>query len=88
MSPQTVQIEVTFDEEAAMPGEDFVHVKMSAAGEKLAHNGPLRVAGSRYDFTFKAGESQRVTRNFDWDRVLKHHVVDGEALFELAAEQE
>jgi hypothetical protein len=65
-------------------GEDFVHVKLSAAGEKLAGSNPLRVVTGTKDFTFKAGEAQRVTRAFEWERVLSQQYRDGECLFELA----
>jgi hypothetical protein len=67
-----------------MRGEDFVHVRLSAAGEKLADGAPVHIGGGNYHFTFHPGESQRVTRAFDWVRVLSNEQIDGEPMFELA----
>jgi len=68
-------------------GEDFVEVKLTPHGEALAAGGPLAIAGGRYSFAFRAGETQRVTRAYDWEVVLKNIARDGEPLFQLAAER-
>lgn len=64
-------------------GEDFVHVKLSPLGEKLAGEHEM-VVSDHSVFRFKAGETQRVTRAFDWEKVLKNQHQDGEPLFMLA----
>ena len=66
-----------------MRGEDFVHVKLSPAGEKLAAGGELRVVSASKDMTFNAGETRRVTRAFEWEKVLSHLQHEGESLFVL-----
>ena len=68
-----------------MAGEDFVHVKLSAAGEKLAgEGGTVQIANGRSHFTFKSGEAQRIARAYDWNHFLQHERVGGEPLFEIA----
>ena len=70
-----------------MRGEDFVHVRLSEAGERIADGAPVHIGGSSYHFTFQPGEAQRVTRAFEWERVLSHEQINGELLFELADEK-
>ena len=64
--------------------QDFVKVKLTALGERLAGEGELLVIEGRHEFTFKAGQVRDdITRAFDWDKVLKTQNRDGEPLFEL-----
>jgi hypothetical protein len=66
-----------------MAGEDFVHVKQSAAGEKLAGDGKqVRISHARVHMTFKVGETQRVTKAYEWNHILRHKTDGGEAIFE------
>ncbi|HWR37010.1 MAG TPA: hypothetical protein VN622_14200 [Clostridia bacterium] len=70
-----------------MAGEEMVHVRLSASGIERAGEGTLRMYGSRYAFEFTPGEVQRVTRSFDWAKVLSNEVNEsGEPLFELAVD--
>jgi len=62
---------------------DWVWVKLNAKGEEIAKGEPLTVAGAIYQFTFKPGEPQRVTRAFDWGHVLSREHFNGEKIFEL-----
>ncbi len=63
--------------------KDFVKVRLSAAGEKLADGGPLTIANARSHFTFKAGEVQEVTRAYEWRAFLSQETFNGEPIFEL-----
>lgn len=72
-----------------MAGEDFVKVKLSAAGVKFANGGPVRIVDGQHTFEFEAGQVREdITRAFDWPKVLKNASVDGEPLFELVDEDE
>jgi hypothetical protein len=66
-----------------MQGKDFVNVRLNELGEKLAGGSPMVLTGSKHSFTFKAGESQPVTRVLEWERVLSKEHHDGEPIFEL-----
>lgn len=71
-----------------MAGEDFVHVKLSAAGEKLAGEGKqVRLLHGRAHFLFTVGQSQRVTRAYEWNVLLRNEVFEGEPIFEIAVEE-
>jgi hypothetical protein len=76
-----------------MAKEDFVNVRITQFGEryiKECGGGPLRVhEGGRLgsEFAFMPGESQRVTRAVDWDRVLRNQHINGQALFEIVEEE-
>lgn len=61
---------------------DFVEVKLSAAGERAA-GGKITLVGPRYHFTFEPGVAQRVSKAYDWEVVLRNELVDGEPMFEL-----
>jgi len=67
-------------------GSDFVQVRLTELGTKLAEGNCVRVHSGPHDFVFKPGEIQRVTRAFDWERVLQNQLIDGQPLFELAPE--
>ena len=68
---------------------DFVKVKLSEHGEKYAGKGGyVTVIHGRHEFHFKTGETQEVTRAFEWEKVLKTELVDGEPLFELVVEEQ
>ena len=68
---------------------DWVNVRLSEFGErylKETGGGSLAVhEGS--GFVFKPGESVRVTRAFDWARVLQTQHINGHALFEVVPDQ-
>lgn len=64
--------------------KDFVKVKLSAAGERLADGAPLSIANARWHFTFTPGESVEVTRVLEWESFLALEALNGEPLFELA----
>jgi hypothetical protein len=66
-----------------MAGEDFVEIKLTAHGEKVADGAPLQVCDGGRLFAIAPGETLRVTRAFDWERILRDHRIDGELLFEL-----
>jgi hypothetical protein len=61
---------------------DYVTVRLSEVGKKLAAGGTLEVTTSTHRFIFRAGEDQEVTRAFDWERVLAKKSADGEPIFE------
>jgi hypothetical protein len=65
-----------------MTREDFVNVKLTAKGEEIAQ-GCLRLTGGIYEFCFKPGDVQTVTR-LEWENILSRERVDDQALFELA----
>jgi hypothetical protein len=63
---------------------DFVKVKLSAHGEQLAAGEEVLVVQGAREYRFKPGEVRDdITRAFDWEKVLKHEFIDGEALFEV-----
>jgi hypothetical protein len=66
-----------------MAGEDFVEVKLTAHGEKIANGAPIAVCDGGRHFQVAPGSTLRVTRSFDWERILKDHRIDGEPLFDL-----
>jgi hypothetical protein len=66
-----------------MAGEDFVHVRLSPAGEKMAgKGGVVRITKGRCSFEFKVGVSQRVTSAYEWNTLLKSVRFQGEPVFE------
>ncbi len=67
---------------------DFVNVQLSEFGVKFADGSTLQVHEGQHSFYFKAGEIQRVTRAFDWGRVLKNQHINGHALFEVVPDDE
>jgi hypothetical protein len=68
--------------------KDFVRIKLSAAGEKLANGSPLGIANSRSHFEFRAGQVQEITRAYEWREFLsKETTSDGKPLFELVDAQ-
>ena len=71
-----------------MAGEDFINVKLSAAGVKYAgRGGQVAVHNSRREFTFKAGEAQRVLLAYEWSAVLgPMRTPAGEPMFEIVPE--
>jgi hypothetical protein len=71
-----------------MAGEDFVHVELTAAGAKMAGAGKqLRVTVGRSSFLFKVGESQRVTRAYEWTALLKQKHYQGQPVFQISTAQ-
>lgn len=66
-----------------MGGNDWVEVRLSAAGEARAEGAPLHVHEGHHQFTFVAGEAQRVTRAFDWEMILSRQTIGGQPLFEI-----
>lgn len=66
---------------------DWVEVRLSPFGEQYANGAPLRVQEGS-GFVFAPGESQRVTRAFDWEKVLRPWHINGHALFEIVPEED
>jgi hypothetical protein len=67
-----------------MAGEDFVAVKLSAKGEKIAKGTPVTIVDGQHTFVFNPGETQEhITKAFDWEQVLSKQFADGEPLFEI-----
>lgn len=67
--------------------KDWVDVQLSPFGEqylKQTGGGPLRVHEGSFEFAFEPGKPQRVTRAFDWQRVLKQQHIGGNPLFVIA----
>ncbi len=71
-----------------MSGEDFVDVQLSEFGAKWSGGTMVRVHEGRHEFAFSPGQSQRVTRAFDWLVVLSRQKIDGHPLFEIAPKPE
>ncbi|HLJ87758.1 MAG TPA: hypothetical protein VKZ53_13110 [Candidatus Angelobacter sp.] len=67
-----------------MSGEDFVDVQLSEFGAKWSGGTLVRVHDGRHEFSFAPGQTQRVTKAFDWLRVLSIQMIDGHPLFEIA----
>jgi hypothetical protein len=67
---------------------DFVNVQLTRFGAKLAGDGKLTVVEGGRVYEFLPGESQEVTKAFDWGMVLKNATIDGEQLFELVDNQQ
>lgn len=67
-----------------MAGEDFVQVKLSAAGEKAAGpGGALRIANGRRAFAFEAGKVLRIERSYEWSAMLARETCEGAPMFEI-----
>lgn len=60
---------------------DFVLVRLSAHGQKIAAGVPLRVHGGRQEFEFSGDTPQKVTKAFDFDRVLAPIVMEYEDVY-------
>jgi hypothetical protein len=69
-----------------MAGEDFVNVRLTAFGKERADGGRVQVHAGNHSFYFEPDEVQRVTRAFDWGRVLKAEHFNGHPLFEIVPE--
>lgn len=73
----------------AMAGEDFVHTRLTVAGEQLAGKGGyVHIVAGRCEFTFKVGSTQRVTRNYEWNKILKTETYKGQPVFEIVPNAE
>jgi hypothetical protein len=69
-----------------MAGEDFVQVKLSAAGEAMAGAGDtLSISKGRRAFTFKKGVAQRIEKSWEWNMVLSGETFAGKPIFEIDA---
>jgi len=66
-----------------MAGEDFVQVRLTEAGRELCGEGTYRVIRGHHDFEFRRDEIQRVTKAFDWHKVLATEIRDGKPMFEI-----
>jgi hypothetical protein len=64
--------------------DDFVNVRLTEFGAGL---GQVTVHEGPREFVFKRGDVQRVTRAFEWERVLSRQEQDGKKLFEIAADE-
>lgn len=66
---------------------DFVDIRLSAAGVKLAgEGGVVRFANGRRHFEFAAGVVQEIERSYEWNALLRHELVGGEPIFEVVPE--
>jgi hypothetical protein len=70
-----------------MSGEDFVLVQLTEKGKELCGEGELHVIKGHHQFTFRHDDQQRVTRAFDWAKVLQPESRDGQPLFEVVPQQ-
>lgn len=70
-----------------MAGNDWVDVRLTEFGAEYSKGAPLHVHEGAHQFSFRAGEMQRVTRAFDWNRVLKNVVVAGRPLLEIVPDE-
>ena len=71
--------------------EHVIEIRLSKHGAKAAGEGKdacIRVVGSEYDFTFKPGETQRVTLAEWSERIENRCDADGNKFFELAKKDE
>jgi len=67
-----------------MAGQDFVHVQLTAAGAQMAGKGGyVRITRGRCEMTFSVGQAQRVTRAYDWNKVLSGVHFKGQPVFEI-----
>ncbi len=72
-----------------MSGNDWINVRLTEFAEQYvaqSGGGPLRVHDGRFECSILPGETMRVTRAFDWERVLKPIAIAGQAMFEIADE--
>jgi hypothetical protein len=69
-----------------MAKDDFVNVQLTEFGKERAAGAVVQVHEGNHSFYFKPGEVQRVTRAFDWNRVLKTQHFNGHPLFEVVPE--
>ena len=67
-----------------MSGEDFVNVRLTEFGAGL---GQVTVHEGPREFVFKPGDVQRVTRAFEWERILSRQEQEGKPLFEIAPDE-
>ncbi len=65
-------------------GDDWVQVRLSEFGERYTAGAAVHVHEGQHEFSFHPGEPQRVTRAFDWERILKNVTIAGNPLFEIA----
>lgn len=67
-----------------MKNSDFINVKLSAAGERLAGEGKsVRINTSRREFAFEVGKAVRIERSYEWNKLLKDDKFEGEPIFEI-----
>ncbi len=74
-----------------MSGNDWVNVRLTVFAEEYvaqSGGGPLRVHEGRFECSILPGETMRVTRAFDWERVLKPIAIAGQSMFEIVQEEE
>jgi hypothetical protein len=64
--------------------DDFVNVRLTEFGTTFAGGTRVQIHEGQHTFYFLPGQVQRVTRAFDWNRVLKNQHFNGHALFEIA----
>ena len=67
---------------------DFVNVRLTALGVEAAAGGTVKVHEGDHSFYFTPGEEKRVTRAFDWERVLRNQHLNGNPLFEIVPADE
>lgn len=71
-----------------MAGEDFVNVRLTEFGKERAAGSRVQVHAGNHSFYFQPDEVQRVTRAFDWERVLKNEHFNGHPLFEVIPDEQ
>lgn len=63
---------------------DFVQVQLTAAGLKLAGNGPLKVQNGTRQLVFTAGQTTKTELSYEWRAWLQNVTHNGSPLFEIA----
>jgi hypothetical protein len=72
-----------------MAREDFVTVRLTEHGERMAQGKPVSVAAGQHNFVFQPGEVRDdITRAFDWEKCLKDLRVNDELMFEIVPDAE
>ncbi len=66
------------------PTPDFVDVQLAEAGKQAAGKGALRVANAHFHYEITAGKTVRVTRAYEWNKVLSQLAVNGSPMLEIA----
>lgn len=67
--------------------KDFVKIRLSAAGAKLAGAGVLRVHNAHGNHAFKAGQVVEVTRAYEWNKLLSQEKIGSDPIFEIVEDK-
>jgi hypothetical protein len=72
-----------------MAREDFVKVRLTEHGERVAQGHAVNVASGNQYFTFHPGETRDdITRVLDWEKCLKDVRLQDGLMFELVEDDE